>query len=122
MAVVAVFLSYIVGILIQIEVAWDVWWAVVGLVVMATLALAGALNVLVLRPRLIIEVGDDGFRAGDAKIERESVAAIRRYKDLYFKGVLIDLVDGRSLRVPAHVHHPVDVLKAFRRHGYPVAS
>jgi hypothetical protein len=118
----AVFLSYIVGILIQIGVAWDVWWAVAGLVAMATLALFGAINLLALRPRLAIEVGADGFRAGDANIERERVAAIHRHKDLRFKGVLIELVDGESLRVPAHVHHPVHVLKALRRYGYPVGS
>jgi hypothetical protein len=120
MAVLAVFLSYLIGMLIRLDVAWQAWWAVIGLAVMATFALAGALNVVMLRPGLIIEVGPDGFRAGDAKIQRESVVAVRRYKDLRFKGVLIDLVDGQSLRVPAHVHHPVDVLKAFRRHGYPV--
>jgi hypothetical protein len=66
------------------------------------------------RGALVITLTDDAFTVGDVAVRRFQVTSIRRYKELMFDGVRVDLGSERWLGILANHHEPRTLLKAFR--------
>jgi hypothetical protein len=100
----------------------SVWWAYMPVFALAGLSVWSTARVLRSRRALALEVTPYSVSIGRVAITRNEVAGVRRYSELMFKGVRIDLVDGRWLGIPHHHHHPTRVLRVLRSRGYPVAE
>jgi hypothetical protein len=98
------------------------WWAFLPPMGLAAFAGWGALRLLTNRRLLALEVTRYALSMGQVAVTRKEVTGVRQYKELRFKGVRIDLADGRWMGIPYHHHHPTRVLRVLRDYGYPVES
>jgi hypothetical protein len=98
------------------------WWAFLPPMGLAAFAGWSVVRVLKNRRLLALEVTRYSLSMGRVAVTRKEVTAVRQYKELRFKGVRIDLADGRWMGIPYHHHHPTRVLRALRDYGYPVES
>jgi hypothetical protein len=96
------------------------WWAFTPAFALSGLAIWSVARVLRNRRLLALEVTPHSLSIGRAAVTRKEVAGVRRYSELMFKGVRVDLEDGRWLGIPHHHHHPRRVLRVLREYGYPV--
>ena len=116
MAVFVLFLAYVTFAAAGPE-AWGLY---VPLVLFAAPFAWAALSVFRRRHRLALEITPYALTLGQSAFTRKAVVGVRRHSELHFKGVRVDLDDGRWVGIPHHLHHPRRVLAALRRYGYPV--
>ena len=113
------FVGYVAG----IAGGWsETWWAYGPLWLLAAGFLWTVVNQLRHRKDLAIEITEQYLCTCRVAVTRKEVAAARRYSDLMFKGVRLDLIDGRWLGIPHHQCRPRKVLRALRMHGYPITK
>lgn len=96
------------------------WWLGLPLLALASLQGLAALRLFRHRGRLLLHVDAERFTFGDISRRHFQVTSVRRYKDLRFKGVRVDLGSDQWVTISASYHEPGAVLAAFRTHGYPV--
>lgn len=120
LALFAVFLGYIGSVALWAGGLQYAWWAAAVAWLLAGFAATGAFRLLRSRSLLVLRVTPEHFTFGDATVRQFQVTDVRRFKDLRFKGVRIDLGSERWLAIPAHLFVPKRVLAAFRSRGYPV--
>jgi len=119
----ALFMILLAVLLTHSGLAQDSWLAFLAILVLlgcAALYVAAGLVGLSRRRRWVISLTPGEFTLEGTRVERRAVSAVRRDSDLVFKGIAIDLIDGTCVRLPVQVHLPFRVLRAFRKHGYPV--
>ncbi len=122
LALTGVFLAMLGRLTLQAAGFRDAWWAIVPLWALAAWILFTVVKVLRNRYLLSIEVTTESLTVGKVAVTRKEVTAVRRYKELMFKGVRLDLLDGRWLGI-AHQHHQAPrLLRVLREHGYPVVD
>ena len=106
--------------LMRADIGGQLWLAIAPLLLFAGALSFGAARSLACRQENTIEVSATHFLVFEMLVEREHVASVRRYVDLWFKGIRIDLNDGGWIKIPVHVHRPGKVLAIFDKYGYPV--
>jgi hypothetical protein len=120
LALLSVFLGYIGAMALWAGGLRHAWWAAAVPWLLAGLAATGAFRSLRTRSLLVLRVTPERFIFGDATVRQFQVTGVRRFKDLRFKGVRVDLGSERWLAIPAHLFVPSRVLAVFRSRGYPV--
>jgi hypothetical protein len=72
------------------------------------------------RHALELMIAADRFSFDGRLVPRADVVAVRRYADLTFKGVRIDLVDGGPVLISASHLDRDEVVRSFGTQGYPI--
>ena len=115
--------GFLVVRMIQGGIAWDPWWMAPITVLLGCLTLMYLRNgvlALASRGQYGIVIQAEAFTLGVLKTPREEVTGVRPDADVWFKGIRVDFVNGSFVRIPAHLHRPGRVLRAFERLGYPL--
>ena len=108
-------------VLMRADIGGQLWLAIVPLLLFAGALSFGAVRLLACRKENTMEVSAKSLLVFETLVERDQVSSIRRYVDLRFKGVQIDLNDGGSIKIPVHLHPPGRLLAVFDKYGYRVS-
>lgn len=95
------------------------WWIVVPIWGFAALQVWNGVKLLKYRKDLSLYVTPERVTIGDTTMRRSQVTAVRKYKDLHFKGVRVDFGPEAWLPISATHHEPGRVMRVFRQQGYP---
>lgn len=120
-ALAGLFFIYL-GIIALAFVGWWALWMAIPLFGLGFVSARAALLRLRRRPDLILEIDEHSVCLGRTAVTRKEVVRAAAYKDLLFKGVRLELLDGATLGIPHHLHSSRRVLGALRAQGYPVAD
>jgi hypothetical protein len=113
-------LVWLAVVLMRVGIGGQLWLAIAPLLLFAGALSFGATRSLACRQENTMEVSAKSFSVFERLVERNHVAGIRHYVDLSFKSVRIELADGGSIKIPAHLHRPGKILAVFDEYGYPV--
>jgi hypothetical protein len=119
----SVLFTFLIGRMIGFGVVWDPWWMApitIFLACFAVVSLWSAALRLVSRRQWNVTIGEESFTLCGVTTPREQVTAVHYDSDHVFKGTRVQLMDGSFVRIPADVHRPGRVLRAFKRCSYPV--
>jgi hypothetical protein len=96
------------------------WWVVLPLWGLTALAARAAINLIKNRGRLFLAIAPEEFNFAGNTIARSDVVAVKKARELHFKGVRVQISPEAWVGISARDHEPGRVIDAFRAQGYPV--